>query len=78
MSTSAHATGHRTVNNSNSHNYNSHAHQDHREQILNSLLRVDLSEAMRHYLTRTRRSFPIHYVFDMSDLELFSTQPPPL
>ncbi|CAF4773494.1 unnamed protein product, partial [Rotaria sp. Silwood2] len=42
---------------------------NHREEILNNLLRVELREAASDYLTRTRRSYPIHYVFDMSDIE---------
>ncbi|CAF1398138.1 unnamed protein product [Rotaria sordida] len=50
------------VNNNNNQNNN-------REQILNNLLRVELREAASHYLTRTRRSYPIHYIFDMSDID---------
>ncbi|CAF3289385.1 unnamed protein product, partial [Rotaria sp. Silwood2] len=42
---------------------------NHREEILNNLLRVELREAASDYLTRARRSYPIHYVFDMSDIE---------
>ena len=67
-SNSARSTSHSTTN-------NSQADLDPREQILNSLLQVELSEAIRNYLTRTRRSFPIHYVFDMSDLESLFTRP---
>lgn len=55
---------------------NSQTHPDRRERILNSLLQVELSEAVRHYFTQTRRSFPIRYVFDMTDLESLFTRPP--
>ena len=48
-----------TVNNNN----------NNREQILNNLLRVELREAARDYLNRTRRSYPIHYVFNMADID---------
>ena len=41
----------------------------HREQALNDLLEVELREAARDFLARTRRSFPVHYVFDASDVE---------
>ncbi|CAF3826241.1 unnamed protein product [Rotaria sp. Silwood1] len=54
-----------TVNNNNNNNNNNN-----REQILTSLLEVELREAASDYLTRTRRSYPIHYVFDMSDVEI--------
>ena len=40
----------------------------HREQILNNLLQVELREAARNYLSRTRRAYPIQYVFNMSDI----------
>ena len=43
-----------------------------REQLLYNTLRVELREATREYLSRTRRSYPIHYVMDMSGI-----QPPP-
>ncbi|CAF1246145.1 unnamed protein product [Rotaria sp. Silwood1] len=49
-----------TVNNNNNNNNNNN-----REQILTSLLEVELREAASDYLTRTRRSYPIHYVFDI-------------
>ncbi|CAF3576318.1 unnamed protein product [Rotaria socialis] len=44
-----------------------------REGLLNDLLRIKLCEAARDYLSRTRREYPLHYVFDMSDIEI----PPP-
>jgi len=43
-------------------------HHPNREQILNNLLRVELGQVIRDYLSRTRRSFPIHYIYDMSDI----------
>ncbi|CAF2156857.1 unnamed protein product [Rotaria magnacalcarata] len=46
-----------------------------REELLNDLLRIELREAARDYLSRTRRQYPLHYVFDMSDIEI---PPPPL
>jgi len=42
---------------------------NHREQLLNNLLQVELREVARDYMSRTRRSCPIYYVFDMSDIE---------
>ncbi|CAF3472978.1 unnamed protein product [Rotaria socialis] len=42
---------------------------DAREAVLNDLLRVELREVTRDYLSRTRRSYPLHYVFDMTDIE---------
>ncbi|CAF3104620.1 unnamed protein product [Rotaria sp. Silwood2] len=47
---------------------NSNNNNNTREQILNNLLRVELREAASDYLTRTRRSYPINQVFDMSDI----------
>ncbi|CAF2078468.1 unnamed protein product [Rotaria magnacalcarata] len=41
-----------------------------REGLLNDLLRIELREAARDYLSRTRREYPLHYVFDMSDTEI--------
>jgi hypothetical protein len=43
-----------------------------RERLLYNALRVELREATRDYLCRTRRPYPIHYVMDMSGI-----QPPP-
>ncbi len=40
-----------------------------REQLLYNLLQVELREVARDYMSRTRRSCPIYYVFDMSDIE---------
>ncbi|CAF4495771.1 unnamed protein product, partial [Rotaria magnacalcarata] len=40
-----------------------------REEVLNDLLRVELRDVARDYLSRTRRAYPIHYVFDMTDIE---------
>ncbi len=51
------STNNPTVNNNN------------REQLLYSLLQVELREVTRDYLSRIRRSCPIYYVFDMSDIE---------
>ncbi|CAF1555039.1 unnamed protein product [Rotaria magnacalcarata] len=42
---------------------------DAREEVLNDLLRVELREVARDYLSRSRRSYPLHYVFDMTDIE---------
>lgn len=39
-----------------------------REEILRDLLRVELREAVRHYLLRTRDLSSIEYVFFMSDV----------
>ncbi|CAF5051703.1 unnamed protein product, partial [Rotaria magnacalcarata] len=41
------------------------------------LLRIELREAARDYLSRTRREYPLHYVFDMSDIEIPPPPPPP-
>ncbi|CAF4570693.1 unnamed protein product, partial [Rotaria magnacalcarata] len=56
-----------TQNHANHH----HHHQtiNVREGLLNDLLRIELREAARDYLSRTRREYPLHYVFDMSDIE---------
>ena len=51
-------------------NNNNNNDNNNREQLLNNLLQVDLREGARGYLTRTRRTYPIHYVFNMSDIEL--------
>ncbi|CAF1203584.1 unnamed protein product [Adineta steineri] len=40
-----------------------------REQILNTLLQLELSDATQDYLSRTRRGNPIHFVFDMSRID---------
>ncbi|CAF3752452.1 unnamed protein product [Rotaria sp. Silwood1] len=48
---------------------NTNSNQNNREQILDNLFRVELRDAASNYLTRTRRSFPLHYVFDMSDID---------
>jgi hypothetical protein len=40
-----------------------------REQLLYNTLRVELREATREYLSRTQRSYPIHYVMDMSGIQ---------
>ncbi|CAF1366059.1 unnamed protein product [Rotaria sordida] len=63
VSTQNGTTNNATVNSNNNNNNNNN-----REQILNNLFRVELREAASHYLTRTRRSYPIHYVFDISDI----------
>ena len=44
-------------------------HNRHREQTLSELLEMELQEATQNFLTRTRRSYPIHYVFDLSSME---------
>ncbi|CAF1374454.1 unnamed protein product [Rotaria magnacalcarata] len=54
-------------------NYDYHFTINVREGLLNYLLRIELREAARDYLSRTRREYPLHYVFDMSDIEI----PPP-
>ncbi|CAF2065656.1 unnamed protein product [Rotaria magnacalcarata] len=46
-----------------------------REELLNDLLRIELREAARDYLSRTRREYPLHYVFDMSDIEIPQPHP---
>ncbi|CAF1502790.1 unnamed protein product [Adineta steineri] len=51
---------HETVNNNDN---------DIREQILNTLLQLELGEATRDYLSRTRQGNQIHYVFDMSRID---------
>lgn len=38
-----------------------------REEILQNLLRMELREAARNYLTRTRGSYPIHSVYRLCD-----------
>ncbi|CAF3504508.1 unnamed protein product [Rotaria sp. Silwood2] len=57
------------VQNGTTNNGTANNNSNHREEILNNLLRVELREAASDYLTRTRRSYPIHCVFDMSDIE---------
>lgn len=61
-------------NSSNNNNNNNHDYID-RELILNSLLRVELSEAIHHYMSHTHRSFPVHYIFDTSDMDSQQQQP---
>ncbi|CAF1520632.1 unnamed protein product [Adineta ricciae] len=40
-----------------------------RERLLTALLQVELRQVARDYLSRTRRSFPIQYLFNMSDID---------
>ncbi|CAF4595218.1 unnamed protein product [Rotaria socialis] len=56
---------------------NHHHHQtvNIREGMLNDLLRIELRKAARDYLSRTRREYPLHYVFDMSDIEIPQPHP---
>jgi len=54
------------VNNNNTNN--NHDYND-RELILNTLLRVELRDAISHYMSQTHRPFPLHYIFDTSDME---------
>ncbi|CAF2806152.1 unnamed protein product [Rotaria sp. Silwood2] len=56
-----------STNNNNNNNNN-------RELLLENLLRVELREAATGYLIRTRRSFPLNYVFDMSDIDTSEEQ----
>lgn len=44
------------------------AQERRREQVLHNLLQIELREAIRGYLSRTRRTYPIRYVFDLSDI----------
>ncbi|CAF5015188.1 unnamed protein product, partial [Rotaria socialis] len=55
-----------TVPTQNHANHHHHHHQtvNVREGMLNDLLRIELREAARDYLSRTRREYPLHYVFD--------------
>ncbi|CAF3548043.1 unnamed protein product [Rotaria socialis] len=53
---------------------NHHQTANAREELLNDLLRIELRDAARDYLSRTRRQYPLHYVFDMSDIEIPSPQ----
>ncbi|CAF1689281.1 unnamed protein product, partial [Adineta ricciae] len=46
-----------------------------REQLLTALLETELRETIRDYLSRTRRSFPIHYVFNMTNNEQSRRRP---
>ena len=62
---------HSTVSN-NSHNNNNN-NSNNREQMLLNLLNVELREATRDYLFRTRRSHPVHYVLDASDIRVPQT-----
>ncbi|CAF4237847.1 unnamed protein product [Rotaria sp. Silwood2] len=48
---------------------NTNSNNNNREELLQNLLRVELRDSARDYLTRTRRSYPLHYVFDMSDID---------
>ncbi|CAF5202727.1 unnamed protein product, partial [Rotaria magnacalcarata] len=58
-----------TRNHANHHHHHHHQTINVREGLLNDLLRIELREAARDYLSRTRREYPLHYVFDMSDIE---------
>ncbi|CAF1529501.1 unnamed protein product [Adineta ricciae] len=40
-----------------------------RERLLTALLQVELRQAARDYLSRTQRSYPIQYLFNMSDFD---------
>ena len=53
----------------NNNNNNNNSNTNNREQLLGNLLQTELREAAQGYLSRTRRMYPIHYVFDMSDIE---------
>ena len=44
-------------------------HSEEHERYLYNTLRFDLQETIRAYLQRTRQSYPISLVFDMSDIE---------
>ncbi|CAF3282951.1 unnamed protein product [Rotaria sp. Silwood2] len=48
---------------------NTNSNNNNREQLLENLLRVELRGAAHDYLTRTRRAYPLNYVFDMSDID---------
>ncbi|CAF4973729.1 unnamed protein product [Rotaria sp. Silwood1] len=48
---------------------NTNSNNNNREQLLENLLRVELRGAANDYLTRTRRPYPLNYVFDMSDID---------
>ena len=41
----------------------------HREQLLSNLLEFELRESVEDFLSRTRRSFPLYYVFRLPDTE---------
>ncbi|CAF2184309.1 unnamed protein product [Rotaria magnacalcarata] len=58
-----------STNNNNNNNNNSNSSDNNREQLLNNLLRLELRDVTQDYICRTRRSYPVHYVFDMSDIE---------
>jgi hypothetical protein len=45
------------------------ADTDVHERLLYNTLRFELQEAIRAYLHRTRRLYPINFVFDMSAIE---------
>ncbi|CAF2898988.1 unnamed protein product [Rotaria sp. Silwood2] len=53
---------------SSTNNGNNDHTNNNREVVLNDLLRLELREAAVDYLRRTHRTYPIHYVFDMSDI----------
>lgn len=40
-----------------------------RENILTSLLEMELRDVANDYLSRTRQSYPIHYVFRLPDTQ---------
>ena len=50
-------------------NQNHRPTTDTREEVLNNLFHVELRDVVRDYLSRTRRSYPLHYVFDMTGIE---------
>ena len=45
------------------------AHTDDHEILLYNTLRFKLQEAIRAYVHRTRRLYPIHFIFDVSLIE---------
>ena len=50
-------------------NNNNNNNDNIREQLLNNLLRLELQDVARDYLSRTSRPYPLQYVYDMSDIE---------
>ncbi len=44
------------------------SHTDEHERLLYNTIRFQIQEIIREYLQRTRRTYPIYLLFDMSDM----------
>lgn len=47
------------------------SHSDEHERLLYNTMKYQIQQSIRAYLQRTRRRYPIYFIFDMSDLRTF-------